>query len=64
MWFLLGIFDFLWRLWMVICGENVVKCVVNVEKKPTLFRGCKIGHLFQLYFQAWSNREQTLARSG
>jgi hypothetical protein len=48
----LGIFDFLWCLGAVICGENVVKCVVNAEKHPTLFRGGKIGQLFQLYFLA------------
>jgi hypothetical protein len=37
MWFLLVIFDFLWCLWVVICGENVVECVADVEKKLTLF---------------------------
>ena len=33
------------------CGENVVDCVVNVVKFPSLFGGEKIGQVFQLYFR-------------
>jgi hypothetical protein len=50
MWFLLGIFAFLWCLYVVNRGEVVVECVANVVCCRPLFRGLKMGHLFQLYF--------------
>jgi hypothetical protein len=51
MWFLLGIFAFLWCLGVVNRGEVVVECVANVVCCRSLFGGLKVGHLFQLYFQ-------------
>jgi hypothetical protein len=47
----LGIFAFSWCLCVVNRGEVVVECVVNVVCCRSLFRGLKVGHLFQLYFQ-------------
>jgi hypothetical protein len=31
-------------------GEVVVECVANVVSCRPLFKGLKVGHLFQLYF--------------
>jgi hypothetical protein len=47
---LLGIFQFLVCFVMVICGEFVVECVVNVVFYQTLFRGLKMGQVFEVYF--------------
>jgi len=46
-----GVFEISWRNVVVICGEVVVNCVVNVVNLRTLFDHRKTGHLFQLYFQ-------------
>jgi hypothetical protein len=46
-----GVFEISWRNVVVICGEVVVNCVVNVVDLRTLFDRRKTGHLFQLYFQ-------------
>jgi hypothetical protein len=35
---------------MVICGEFVVECVANVVFYRTLFRGLKMGQVFEVYF--------------
>jgi hypothetical protein len=50
MWFLLGNSRFLWCLCVVNRGEVVVECVANVVCCMPLFKGLKVGHLFQLYF--------------
>jgi hypothetical protein len=47
-----GIFEILLCFVVVICGEVVVKCVVNVVCWMTLFARFKLRHLFQLYFSA------------
>jgi hypothetical protein len=47
---LLGIFQFLVCFVMVICGEFVVECVVNMVFYRTLFRGLKMGQVFEVYF--------------
>jgi hypothetical protein len=47
---LLGIFQFLVCFVVVICGEFVVECVVNVVFYRTLFRGLKMGQVFEVYF--------------
>jgi hypothetical protein len=47
---LLVICQFLVCFVVVICGEFVVECVVNVVFYRTLFRGLKIGQVFEVYF--------------
>jgi hypothetical protein len=47
---LLGICAFSVCFVVVICGEFVVECVVNVVFYRTLFRGLKMGQVFEVYF--------------
>ena len=47
---LLGICAFLVCFVMVNRGEFVVECVVNVVFYRTLFRGPKMGQVFEVYF--------------
>jgi hypothetical protein len=54
--FLLGIFEFLVCFVMVNRGEFVVDCVVNVVSLLSLFRGLKMGQLFELYFWIGASR--------
>jgi hypothetical protein len=41
---------------MVLCGEFVVDCVAKMVREWSLFRGRKVGHLFELYFWVGSLR--------
>jgi hypothetical protein len=47
---LLGICQFLTCFVMVLRGAFVVNCVVNVVGWMSLFRGLKMGQVFELYF--------------
>jgi hypothetical protein len=41
---------------VVLCGEFVVDCVAKMVRERSLFRGRKVGHLFELYFWVGSLR--------
>ena len=45
-----GVFEEMWCLHVVFCGQYVVESAVSLVSGPVLFRGLEIRHIFRIYF--------------